>query len=212
MEKEEILSTLENAVVTGKRDIAIGAARSALDEGLDPLIVINEGLVKGMTIVGDKYAAHEMFLPQVLLAANTMYGGLDVLLPAIPKAALDDQINVVIGVVEGDVHDIGKNIVKTMMTAGGFSVNDLGRDVPIETFVDTVESDSAKIVAMSTLMTPTMDGMKSVVDGLVESGRRGGLKVIIGGAPTSQEFADTIGADYHAINAQQAVKVLKGAF
>ena len=211
MDKEEILSTLEKAVITGKRDEAIDAAKAALDSGLDPIEAINDGLVKGMTIVGDKYAAHEMYLPQVLLAANTMYGGLDILFPAIPSAALKDQVRVVIGVVEGDVHDIGKNIVKTMMTAGGYSVNDLGRDVPIETFVETTEADSAKVVAMSTLMTPTMDNMKSIVDGLLESGQRGNMKVIIGGAPTSQEFANTIGADIHAINAQQAVQKLKEA-
>jgi len=162
-----------------------------------------------MTIVGDKYAKHEYFLPQVLLAANAMYGGLDILLPHIPKADAAKKVVGVIGVVEGDVHDIGKNIVKTMLTAAGLDMHDFGKDVPIENFVNSVKNQKANLIAMSTLMTPTMDGMKAVVDGLIENGDRMKVKIIIGGAPTSQAFADDIGADMHAINAQEAVKKVK---
>ena len=211
MSKTEILSNMEKAVVGGKREDAIKFANEALAHGVSALEAIDGALVKGMNVIGEKYAAHQVFLPQVLLAANAMYGALDILLPHIPKAESAKKINMVIGVVEGDVHDIGKNIVKTMFTAGGFTVHDLGKDVPIENFLSTTKEHNAQVVAMSTLMTPTMEGMKNVVDGLVESGDRMKVKIIIGGAPTSQEFADEIGADFHAVNAQAGVAKIKGA-
>jgi hypothetical protein len=124
MSKEQILAGLEKAVVAGKKDEAKKMAHEALAHGVNALEAIDQGMIKGMNIVGDKYAAHEFFLPQVLLAADAMYGALDVLLPHIPKDQLDKQVKATIGVVEGDVHDIGKNIVKTMMTAAGFAVTD----------------------------------------------------------------------------------------
>jgi len=209
LKREEILAGLEKSVVGGKKDEAIKDAKAALDSGIKALDAIDHGLIKGMTIVGDKYAVHELYLPQVLLAADAMYGALDVLLPHIPKEEAAKRVGVVIGVVEGDVHDIGKNLVKTMLTAAGMSVTDLGRDVPIENFVNSTKEKDANVVAMSTLMTPTMDGMKLCVDGLIEAGLRMKVKIIIGGAPTSQEFADDIGADLHGINAQEAVNKLK---
>lgn len=209
MTREQILAGLEKAVISGKKQEAVSEARAALASGIKALDAVDFGLIKGMTIVGDKYAAHELYLPQVLLAADAMYGALDVLLPHIPKEDTKKRTNVVIGVVEGDVHDIGKNLVKTMMTAGGMTVFDLGRDVPIENFVVSTKEKDATVVAMSTLMTPTMDGMKQCVDGLIESGLRMKVKIIIGGAPTSKEFADDIGADLHGINAQEAVAKLK---
>jgi corrinoid protein of di/trimethylamine methyltransferase len=210
LKREEILAGLEKAVVGGKKEEAVKNARSALDNGVKALDAIDNGLIKGMMIVGDKYAVHEFFLPQVLLAADSMYAALDILLPHIPREAAAKRVGVVIGVIEGDVHDIGKNLVKTMLTAGGMDVHDLGRDVPIENFINQTKEKDAHVVAMSTLMTPTMDGMKQVVDGLVEAGLRMKVKVIIGGAPTSKEFADDIGADLHGINAQEAVNKLKG--
>ena len=200
---------MEKAVISGNKNDAVKYAKDALTAGVKALDAIDNGLVKGMTIVGDKYAKHEYFLPQVLLAANAMYGGLDILLPYIPKADAAKKVVGVIGVVEGDVHDIGKNIVKTMLTAAGLDMHDFGKDVPIENFVNSVKNQKANLIAMSTLMTPTMDGMKAVVDGLIENGDRMKVKIIIGGAPTSQAFADDIGADMHAINAQEAVKKVK---
>ncbi|TFG57414.1 MAG: methionine synthase I, cobalamin-binding domain protein [Methanomassiliicoccus sp.] len=209
MQGQEILAALENAVITGNKADSIKFAKEALENGVKALDAIDNGLVKGMTIVGDKYAKHEFFLPQVLLAAASLYGGLDILLPHIPTDGTAKRVVGVIGVVEGDVHDIGKNIVKTMLTAAGLDMHDYGKDVPVENFVNSVKKDGAFILAMSTLMTPTMDGMKSVVDGLIENGDRTTVKIIIGGAPTSQPFADDIGADMHAINAQEAVKKVK---
>jgi corrinoid protein of di/trimethylamine methyltransferase len=211
MRKEEILAGLEKAVVAGKKQEAVQHANEAMAAGVKALDAIDHGLIKGMNIVGDKYGAHEFYLPQVLLAADAMYGALDVLLPHIPKADADKRIGVILGVVEGDVHDIGKNIVKTMFTAAGYDVHDLGRDVPPETFVAKVKETKSQVLAMSTLMTPTMDGMKAVMDGLVEAGLRMNVKTIIGGAPTSKEFADDIGADFWAGNAQDAVVKVKGA-
>ena len=140
-----------------------------------------------------------------------MYGAMDVLLPHIPKAEADKRIGMVIGVVEGDVHDIGKSIVKTMCSAAGFDVHDLGRVVPPETFVAKTKETKSHVVAMRTLMTPTKDGMKAVMDGLVEAGVRMNVKTIIGGAPTSKEFAYDIGADFWAGIAQDAVVKIKGA-
>lgn len=176
---------------------------------MDALEAINEGLVKGMSVVGDRYAAHQVYLPQVLMSAHTMYAGLDLLLPAIPKAEAASRKRCSVCVVEGDVHDIGKNIVKTMMTAGGFDVVDLGKDVPIATIVETAEKEKLDVVAMSTLMTPTMDGMKAAIDGLKESGYRKKVKVTIGGPPTSPAFAKEIGADHRDSNAQDCVAWLK---
>ncbi len=207
----EILAGLEKAVIGGKKPEAVRYANEVLSAGVKPLEAIDNGLIRGMMVVGDKYAAHEYFLPQVLLAADSMYAALDILLPHIPKEAAEKRVDLVIGVVEGDVHDIGKNIVKTMFTAAGFNTHDLGRDVPADNFVQSTRQNNAGVVAMSTLMTPTMDSMKATVDALVEEGLRAQVKIIIGGAPTSQEFAEEIGADMHAINAQEAVQKVKGA-
>ncbi len=210
LSREELLDKLADAVVRGSRPGKRRRPGSPCGGGgLTALEAINDGLVKGMSIVGDKYAAHEVYLPQVLMSAHTMYGGLDILLPAIPKSDVESRKKCLIAVVEGDVHDIGKNIVKTMITASGFDVNDLGKDVPIQKIVETAEADQTNVVAMSTLMTPTMDGMKAAIDGLVESGYRAKCKVIIGGAPTSPSFAETIGADYRGANAQDGAAYLK---
>ena len=210
MSNEEILKKLSDAVVGGKVADSKAAAQEALDTGMAALDAINDGLVAGMSIVGEKYAAHQVYLPQVLMSAHTMYAGLDILLPAIPKADMGKMVKAATVVVEGDVHDIGKNIVKTMLTAGGFDVIDLGKDVPAETIIETVEKENLNALAMSTLMTPTMDGMKTVVDGLVENGNRAKVKVCIGGPPTSPAFAEEIGADHRDNNAQDCVAYLKG--
>ena len=212
MSKEAILNKLSDAVVNGKPELAKEGAKEALDAKMDALAAINNGLVKGMSIVGDKYAARQVSLPQVLMSAHTMYAGLDILLPAIPKAQMASMKKCATAVVEGDVHDIGKNIVKTMLTAGGFDVNDLGRDVPIATIVETAKKNKLDVIALSTLMTPTMDGMKAAVDGLVESGYRKNVKICIGGAPTSPAFAKEIGADHRDANAQDCVAWLKEVF
>ena len=210
MSKEEIFEELANAVVNCKADLSKAAAEKVLAEGINPVEAINEGLVKGMNVIGDKYAAHQIYLPQVLVAAHAMYAGLDLLLPAIPKADLADAKKAATAVVEGDVHDIGKNIVKTMLTAGGYIVNDLGKDVAPSKIAETVKAEGIDILCMSTLMTPTMDNMKNTIDLLKEQGSRGNCTVTIGGPPTSPSFAQEIGADHRDNNAQDCVNWLKG--
>jgi corrinoid protein of di/trimethylamine methyltransferase len=210
--KERILRGLEHAVITGKKDESVRHAEQVISENIDPIDAIDSGLIKGMMIVGERYSTHKFFLPQVLLAADAMYAALNILLPHITQEAASKRVRVVIGVVEGDVHDIGKNIVKTMLTASGFDVSDLGKDVADDAFVKGAKKQRAQVVAMSTLMTPTMDSMKATVDALVEDGARKEIRIIIGGAPTSPEFAEEIGADMHAVNAQDAVAKLKAVF
>ena len=211
MTKEEILEALSNAVINCKAPEASAAAQKALDDGVSPIEAINDGLVKGMTVIGEKYAAHQIYLPQVLVAAHAMYAGLNLLLPAIPTEALADAKKASTVVVEGDVHDIGKNIVKTMLTAGGYIVNDLGKDVSPATIAASVKDNGTDILCMSTLMTPTMDNMKATIDQLVEDGSRPKVVVTIGGPPTSPSFAQEIGADHRDNNAQDCVNWLKGA-
>ena len=210
MSKEEIFEELANAVVNCKADLSKAAAEKVLAEGINPVEAINEGLVKGMNVIGDKYAAHQIYLPQVLVAAHAMYAGLDLLLPAIPKEDLADAKKAATAVVEGDVHDIGKNIVKTMLTAGGYIVNDLGKDVAPSKIAETVKAEGIDILCMSTLMTPTMDNMKNTIDLLKEQGSRGNCTVTIGGPPTSPSFAQEIGAAHRDNNAQDCVNWLKG--
>ncbi len=207
--KEEIVEKLALAVENYKLKDAQAAAQEAVDAGIDPVYAINEGLVKGMNIVGDKFAAHKIYLPHVLTASKALYGGLDILLPLIPKAEEGSMKTAVTAVMEGDVHDIGKNILKTLLTAGGYQVTDLGKDVPAKTIADTVEQKKIQVLCMSTLMTPTMDGMANTINLLKESGNRGNVTVTIGGPPTSPQFAETIGADHRDANAQSAVTWIK---
>ena len=210
MSKEAILEELANAVVNCKADLSKAAAEKALAEGVGAVEAINEGLVKGMNVIGDKYAAHQVYLPQVLVAAHAMYAGLDILLPAIPKEDLADAKKAATCVVEGDVHDIGKNIVKTMLTAGGYIVTDLGKDIAPADIGKAVKENGIDILCMSTLMTPTMDNMKATIDVLKEDGTRPSVTVTIGGPPTSPSFAEEIGADHRDNNAQDCVAWLKG--
>lgn len=209
MEEEEVLKELSDAVVSCDPVRSHDAAMKALEIGMDPVAAINDGLVVGMGIIGENYANHTMYLPQVLVAAHSMYEGLDVLLPAIPKGDLKNSKTAITAVVQGDVHDIGKNIVKTMLTAGGLIVHDLGKDVPPETIAGTAKDEGADVVCLSTLMTPTMDSMAAAVRMIGENGYRDSCIVTIGGPPTTEGFADEIGADHRDENAQACVKYVK---
>jgi len=202
---------LKKAVQDMDEDLARGTAKQVLDSGQDVLPAINDGLVKGMKMVADQYDKEEIFLPQVLASANAFYAAFELLRPKMleTSSGSGDGHSVVIGVVEGDIHDIGKNLVKTMMEANGFNCIDLGRDVPIEDFSDKVVEVEPSFVAMSTLMTPTMKNMKRIVDEIVEENMRDGLKIIIGGGPIDEEFAEEIGADYYGDNESDAVSWLK---
>lgn len=208
MATEEILNALANAVVEGDDDLAEEFAQKALDEGVDAYEAIVDGLAKGMNIVSDQYEKGEAFVPSLLLAADAMYAGMEILTPYMKVDASGGPQNVIIGTVEGDVHDIGKNLVKTMITAAGYNAIDLGVDVPLGKFIEAAKENKAAAISMSTLMTTTMGGMEKVVEQLQEEGIRDSLVVMVGGAPISREFAESIGADGTSRDASGAVETL----
>lgn len=212
MNKKSLLKELADSVAACDPVRSKKAAEQALKEGMDPVVAINEGLVIGMGVIGDNYAVRKMYLPQVLVAAHSMYEGLEVLLPAIPKGDLKGSKTAITAVVQGDVHDIGKNIVKTMLTASGYIVKDLGKDVPPMVVSDTAKNEKINIVCLSTLMTPTMDNMQATVKNINESGYRKSCIITIGGPPTTPAFAKEIGADHRDEDAQHCVKFVNTKF
>jgi corrinoid protein of di/trimethylamine methyltransferase len=201
--KEELLEKLKTGVVEFQEDDVRDAAQQALDDGYDALEMIMDGLAAGMGIVGDLYDSHEYFVPEVLMCADALYAGLDILRPHIPEQ--EDGINaqVVIGSVQGDVHDIGKNLVKMMFDVAGWKVHDLGRDVPLEKFVEEQLNTDSEVVAMSAMMTTTMLGMKKVIQMIKEKNPNVGI--MLGGAPVTQDVANLFGADGYAESAGNAV-------
>jgi len=207
--KQEILKDLAAAVVEMDEEKAVKVAWEVLAAKIDAYEAIVHGFSKGMEVVGDKYERGEYFVPEVLLCSDAMCAGMEVLKPYLRAEAVKLAGKVVIGVVEGDTHDIGKNIVKVMMETAGFEVFDLGRNVPLSNFIDKAIEFKADIIGLSTLMTTTMEGMRNVIEMVKTRGLRNGFKVMIGGAPISQSFADTIGADAYASNAAAAVRVAK---
>lgn len=205
----EILDKLADVVVRGKIKEAKPLAEQALAAGIDPKVIIFDSLSKAMAVVGQKYESKQYFLPQVLLSAQTMYQALDVTLPKLKVDANAVPGKVVLAVVEGDVHDIGKNIVKAMLTGAGLTIFDMGRDVPVKNLVEKVKSEGAQILATSTLMTPTLAGMKEIERILKEENLKPKVKTIIGGGATSKEFSNQIGANAWAYDAVEAVQVVQ---
>jgi dimethylamine corrinoid protein len=205
----EILDKLADVVVRGKIKEAKPLAEQALAAGVDPKVIIFDALSKAMAVVGQKYESKQYFLPQVLLSAQTMYQALDVTLPKLKVDANAVPGKVVLAVVEGDVHDIGKNIVKAMLTGAGLTIFDMGRDVPVKNLVEKVKSEGAQVLATSTLMTPTLAGMKEIERILKEENLKGKVKTIIGGGATSKEFSNQIGANGWAYDAVEAVQVVQ---
>ena len=193
--KEELLKRLSDGVLDMEEEDVAEAAREYLESGYPALDGIMEGLIDGMNRAGQLFEEEEYFVTDILLCSDAMYAGLDVLKPHLPTESEDNKKKVVIGVVEGDTHDIGKNLVKIMLETAGFEMIDLGRDVPLQKFVDSAKEEGAELVCMSTLMTTTMAGMETVIHLLEEAGIRDQVKVMIGGGPISQKFADKIGAD-----------------
>ena len=209
---EEILADLAKGVLELDEDLAVATAHEALDAGLDAYEAITNGLVVGMAEAGRLYDEEEYFVPELLICSDAMYAALDVLKPHIKAASQAPRIGCVIGVVAGDTHDIGKNLVKIMLDVSGFEVHDLGRDVPLADFIEKAKATDSKLICLSTLMTTTMDGMASVIQMLDEEGIRDRFKVMIGGGPISRSFADKIGADGYADNAAGAVRVATDLF
>lgn len=209
MEKQKLFKEISEAVVEMEDDLAVELCNKSLELLIPAEETIAEGLVAGMDRVGQLYEEQEYFLPEVLTCSDTLNIGLDILKPHIKTETADNPIKVVIGVVEGDTHDIGKNLVKIMTESAGFEVHDLGRDVPLQDFIDVAEKVGANFICMSTLMTTTMTGMKTVIDMLKARDIREKYKVMIGGGPISQKFADDIGADAYTVDANEAVKRIK---
>lgn len=207
--KEAILKELADSVVNMDEDGAVQAAQDAIESELDAFTAIDQGLSKGMATAGDLFESEEYFIPELLMCSDAMYAGLEILKPHL-KADAEAKGSIVIGVIEGDTHDIGKNLVRIMFETGGYEVHDLGRDVPPIEFVKKAEEVKADIIALSTLMTTTMDGMGQVVSLLNERGNRADFKVIVGGGPISSGFAKKIGADGYAANAAEALKLVAG--
>jgi corrinoid protein of di/trimethylamine methyltransferase len=202
--RAELLAKLRNAVIQYDEDASKEGAQEALNEGMDANDAIFNGLVSGMEEVGRMFEAQEYFVPEMLMCADALYAGLDILKPHVKQLDLGVKGSVVIGTVEGDVHDIGKNIVKMMFDVAGFTVYDLGRDVPLEKFVEEQMKTDSDLVCLSAMMTTTMTGMKKVIDDLRK--KNPNVKIMLGGAPVSQDVADKYGADGYAKDATNALK------
>ncbi|MDR3170057.1 MAG: corrinoid protein [Treponema sp.] len=203
------IQEIAQAVETGKSKLVGGLVEAALAEGLDPLIILNEGMINAMSVVGEKFQKSEIFVPEMLVAARTMKKGVEVLKPRLAGVANISLGKCIIGTVHGDLHDIGKNLVSLMIESAGFEVMDLGVDVPVDTFINTLKDNpDAKIVALSCLLTTTMPAMKETAAALKISGL-GGFKLMVGGAPITQEFADQIGADGYTTDAASAAVLAK---
>ena len=183
----------------------------ALEAGMDPKVILNEGLLEGMSIIGAKFKANEIFVPEVLVAARAMTAGLSVLEPKLVEVGNEPVGKAVIGTVKGDLHDIGKNLVAVMLKGAGFEVVDLGTDVDPEEYIAKAEEVGADIIAMSALLTTTMPEMKEVIDALKEKGLRDKYIVMVGGAPVTVNYAEQIGADYFTADAGSAAEVAKKA-
>ncbi len=208
MFKVNLLDKIKKAIIEMDEDEIDKLCNEALNNDISANDIMKQGLMAGMDEVESMFEREEYFLPEVLMCLDTFNKGIEVVKPYIIKYEDQNNIKIVIGVVEGDSHDIGKNIVKIMMQSRGIEVYDLGRDVPLHQFIDKAEEIEAHAIGMSTLMTTTMEGMKAVIDKLEENGIRHKYKVMIGGAPVSERYAKSIGADIYTKDANQAAKKL----
>ncbi|MDR2051881.1 MAG: corrinoid protein [Treponema sp.] len=204
---EELLKKLADSVVDMDEEGAVRYSNQAVEENLDAYLAIDKGLAKGMERAGKLFDEEEYFVPELIICSDAMNAGIAVLKPHLRQENISAKHKGVIGVIEGDTHDIGKNLVKIMLEASGFEILDLGRDVPPQVFVDKAEAIGAELILLSSLMTTTMDNMEEVVKILVKRGIRNKYKVAVGGGPISQAFADRIGADGYSKNANDAVRL-----
>ena len=207
--KDELYKKIAQSIVDMDEEKTVELSEQVIAENFDAYEAIDKGLSTGMEEAGKLFEEEEYFVPELLLCSDAMYAGLDVLKPHIKINENEVRHKVVIGVIEGDTHDIGKNLVKIMLETTGFDIVDLGRDVPATTFVEKAKEEKADIIAISTLMTTTMEGMNEVIQLLKKEEIRDKFKVMIGGGPVSQNFADKIGADGYSVNATEAVSLAK---
>lgn len=201
------LKALADSVINGDRDVAAELTRAALQEGMAPKVVLDEGLITGMEILGARFKKNEVYIPEVLIAARAMKSAMEILEPELSKAGVKPIGRFLIGTVEGDLHDIGKNLVAMMLKGAGFKVVDIGVDVSAEKFVEHARNTNSQLVGLSTLLTTTMPG----VDKTIKAFRKAGIsaKIMIGGAPVTQEYADKVGADGYSPDAASAVDMAK---
>ncbi len=210
----DTLEKLSEHLQKGDVQEVASLTKTAIEGGIDVKTILDDGLIAGMAVVGAKFKKHDIFLPDVLLAAKAMYAGMDLLKPLLIKEGIPTIGKVVIGTVQGDLHDIGKNLVGIMLKGAGFEVIDLGKDVSPEKFIDAVEETGAGVIGMSALLTTTMPAMKRTVDLARERGLFGKIRILVGGAPLSAAYAEEIGADaycFDGINAVDCVKRFIGA-
>ncbi len=208
---QELYTQLAQAVIEGDQELTLALARQALEQGANPLGIIQQGLTPGMDVVGEKFSCGEYFLPHLVMAGNAFKAALAWLEPALKAGGMARQVagTVVLGTVAGDIHEIGKSLVGTMLLANGFVVHDLGVDVPANRFIAAVTETGANLVGLSALLTTTMSVQRKVIQELVEAGLRDRVKVMVGGAPVSTEWAQEIGADGYAEDAVGAVALAR---
>lgn len=204
----EILKEIADSVIAGNRKKVQELVKKALEENILPEKIINEGLLAGMSVIGERFKKNEIFVPEVLVSARAMQAGMDILRPLIANSKGIIKGKIVIGTVKGDLHDIGKNLVSMMLEGAGYQIIDLGIDVPPEKFVEAIKEHDPDIVGMSALLTTTMPQMKVTIEVLKQEGVRERVKVIVGGAPVTPEFAKEIGADGYAKDASEAVELV----
>jgi 5-methyltetrahydrofolate--homocysteine methyltransferase len=198
-------SQLYDAILNGDAKGAIAVTKQALADDADPMELVSKHMIPAMDEAGKRFECEEYFVPELLLAARAMKGSLELIRPLLTARGAQPTGRVVIGTVKGDLHDIGKNLVSSMLEGGGFEVVDLGADVSAEKFVDAVKTNNANLVCLSALLTVTMPSMKTTIEALKQAGIREKVKVMIGGAPVTQQYADEIGADAYGENATSAV-------
>ena len=203
------LEQMINTLIEGDEPNLITLVREALDQGIDAKQILNDGLIAGMDIVGAKMEKDELFIPEVLMAAKAMSAGVEILKPFLSAEDMDNRGIVVIGTVKGDLHDIGKNLVAMMIESAGLEVHNLGADVSPNQFLEAIKEKKAGMLCLSALLTTTMPMMKETIDAVAEEGLRKAVKIMVGGAPVTQNFADEIGADGYAPDAGSAVKLAK---
>ena len=209
MSREEIFSAAQKSIMEYSAKEAEDVAKRGIKDGIEPMELMNKGFIPGISQVGDKFAQGTCFLPELIQAADAMRIATEVINAAIPKSAQQKKGKIVIGTVEGDIHDIGKTIVVSLLKANGLEVYDLGRDIPTDKFMEKAEEVGADIIGTSALLTTTMEGQRKLEAALKNKGWKGKYKTMVGGAPVTQRWADRIGADAYAEDAGEAVKKAK---
>jgi len=196
---------LADSIIKGDNVKSKEIARKLIGEGVSAVEILNDGLIPGMDVVGKKFKANEFYIPEVLIAARAMHAAMDIIKPLLSESGADTKGKIIIGTVQGDLHDIGKNLVGMMLEGGGYTVIDLGVDIPPKKFVEEIKKNGVKLIGLSALLTTTMIGMKAVIDMIKTDEKTADVKVMVGGAPLTQEYADSIGANGYAPDASSAV-------